>query len=640
MSELECNLQVGQSQSQWQSISGPRIEFEVVLPYSLDEFTEVVQDNFKIAVAAAASAGCTGTSVTCNITKTEVVITRVKDNAPTPGARRGLYAAAGITVGVGIKVLDTQAGQLMVGALTMDAINTELTKQGVQQITKVTSRPELFSSASNNQTSTGVNGVERGLDPAQLAGIIVGIILGMIVLVAIALFYRRKHVRVSPTGADGPTVEVDTDYDDLKEKLKEACRELNLFFSDDQQHTGLSSGSSLFRFPQLNSRSDQPSSKFKMKELVFGQPSSAAEGIFSLLCVEDTDMYNELGDPLNALDKEIDQNGTPEDKECYDYVKNQEAGSNNKTFQEGWKRDCDRVTGKVLPERQVDDSTRPGGKRGMTLADFANSKMAKLCKLTKAEVLALRFYTTAGYKTMNNFLRDEGRHEREEQHPLPVMVFLLYTAVKKLRTKASKSSSGLKWKRVTTKPSKGVELKNPALETALRTKTATFLRPATFLPIQEIEFTQQEFDGFGISDLSMDNFIKLSNSYFTPHESSKTANQNKDLFRGMSNVELQSSFVQHGGTELAPMSTTEDIKIAIQYGATGLQAILLRVRTTGFMNLGAELKWLSAFPFEEELLYPPATYLKPWPKGQPPKPRVFKMGNTIFLVIDVEPQLS
>lgn len=260
--------------------------------------------------------------------------------------------------------------------------------------------------------------------------------------------------------------------------------------------------------------------------------------------------------------------------------------------------------------------------------------MAKLCKLTKAEVLALRFYTTAGYKTINNFLRDMGR---QEPHPLPVMVFLLYTGVKQLRTKASKSSSGLKWTRVTTKPSEGQELNNPLLQFALRNKTGP-----TFLPVQEIEFTKEEFDRFGISDLSMDNFIKVGPSYFTPHESSKTSNQKKDLFRGMmSNVEVQTDFVQHGGTELAPMSTTEDVKIAILYGATGLHAILLRVRTTGFMNLGAELRWLSAFPFEEELLYPPATYLKPWPNGPPPKkPRVFKMGNTIFLVIDVKAELS
>ena len=48
------------------------------------------------------------------------------------------------------------------------------------------------------------------------------------------------------------------------------------------------------------------------------------------------------------------------------------------------------------------------------------------------------------------------------------------------------------------------------------------------------------------------------------------------------------------------------------------------------------MKWLSAFPFEEEPLYPPATYLKPLRTG----PRGFKIGNTTFVVVDVEPQLS
>ena len=97
-------------------------------------------------------------------------------------------------------------------------------------------------------------------------------------------------------------------------------------------------------------------------------------------------------------------------------------------------------------------------------------------------------------------------------------------------------------------------------------------------------------------------------------------------------------FLKRGGTELAPMSTTADLKIAIEYGSKGLQSVLLRVRTTGFMNFGAQLKWLSAFPFEEELLYPPITFLKPLRLGL--KPREFKIGNAAFKVIDVEPQLS
>ena len=190
----------------------------------------------------------------------------------------------------------------------------------------------------------------------------------------------------------------------------------------------------------------------------------------------------------------------------------------------------------------------------MILDDFVNSDLAKMCKLTKPEVLALRFYTTAGFRSINNPLRNVDRRKRHEAHPLPIMVFLLHSGVKKLRTFAANSTS------------------------------------------------------------AMDKI---------------------DLFRGMANVALESGFMLNGGTELSPMSTTQDMTIALHYAAEGTQSVLLRVRTTGFMNLGAQLKWLSAFPFEEEFLYPPATFLKPLR----PKPLVFKIGNAIFHVVDVEPQL-
>ena len=182
------------------------------------------------------------------------------------------------------------------------------------------------------------------------------------------------------------------------------------------------------------------------------------------------------------------------------------------------------------------------------------SDMAKMCKLTRPEVLALRFYTTLGFKNINDPLRDTGRKERNEAHPLPVMVFLLWCGVKKLRTFAAKSSTAL---------------------------------------------------------------------------------DKIDLFRGMSNVQLESGFLLRGGTELAPMSTTKDLTIAIKYASTGSHSVLLRVRTTGFMTLGAQLRWLSAFPFEEEYLYPPTTFLKILRA----KPHVFKIGTATFHVVDVLPEL-
>ena len=63
----------------------------------------------------------------------------------------------------------------------------------------------------------------------------------------------------------------------------------------------------------------------------------------------------------------------------------------------------------------------------MKLDDFAKHEMVKRCKLTKSEVLVLRLYTTAGYKTINNPLRDKDRLKRREAHPLPLMVFMLET---------------------------------------------------------------------------------------------------------------------------------------------------------------------------------------------------------------------
>ena len=78
------------------------------MPYSLDGFTIAVQDNFKSAIAASASAGCE-----CEITKTEVDILRTTDNGAPPGARRRLHAAS-ITVDVSILVPDAKTGRLLV----------------------------------------------------------------------------------------------------------------------------------------------------------------------------------------------------------------------------------------------------------------------------------------------------------------------------------------------------------------------------------------------------------------------------------------------------------------------------------------------------------------------------------------------
>ena len=52
---------------------------------------------------------------------------------------------------------------------------------------------------------------------------------------------------------------------------------------------------------------------------------------------------------------------------------------------------------------------------------------------------ALRIYTTAAYKSINNPLRDAGRAAREEPHPLALTVTLISSAVSKLRVIGAQS---------------------------------------------------------------------------------------------------------------------------------------------------------------------------------------------------------
>ena len=77
-----------------------------------------------------------------------------------------------------------------------------------------------------------------------------------------------------------------------------------------------------------------------------------------------------------------------------------------------------------------------------------------------------------------------------------------------------------------------------------------------------------------------------------------------DLWRGMKEVGVSEGFMQHGGSELAPMSTTTDLGVALQYaGAAGATngALLFKLRTDSFMGRGASIAFLSAFPAEAEV---------------------------------------
>ena len=82
-------------------------------------------------------------------------------------------------------------------------------------------------------------------------------------------------------------------------------------------------------------------------------------------------------------------------------------------------------------------------------------------------------------------------------------------------------------------------------------------------------------------------------------------------FRGMSNKKIFDTFMVEGGTELAPMSTTAALLVALQYcqGPAGNVHALLWLRTDSWVNR-----------------YSPLSFLKPLRK----KPIVLKVGSGTY----------
>jgi hypothetical protein len=109
-----------------------------------------------------------------------------------------------------------------------------------------------------------------------------------------------------------------------------------------------------------------------------------------------------------------------------------------------------------------------------------------------------------------------------------------------------------------------------------------------------------------------------------------------DLWRGMRGMRVATDFARHGGTELAPMSTTTELKVALLYSQCLEGSLLFKLRTNSFMARGASITFLSAFPTEEEVLFPPLTYLQPTRKQEE-----IKLSPTrTVLVVEVVPHLG
>ena len=112
-------------------------------------------------------------------------------------------------------------------------------------------------------------------------------------------------------------------------------------------------------------------------------------------------------------------------------------------------------------------------------------------------------------------------------------------------------------------------------------------------------------------------------------------NETRDFWRGMRNLEVPETFQRDGGTEYAPMSTSADLQVALRYSDRAERRLVFKVTTRGFIDRGADLRYLSAFPDEIEFLYPPLTFLRPTGNRD-----TILVGDIEYEVVEVEPRFA
>lgn len=367
----------------------------------------------------------------------------------------------------------------------------------------------------------------------------------------------------------------------------------------------------------------------ELNQLTFGQPETAAHGIKLLLRVDDTWAAPSDADGVEAIVKEFTRAGSRIDQECLDYVLNHRAGSSPTIFNNGpFPRDCD--AGGLHADRQIDGV-------GMQLDDFL-ARSPPGAKLKRPHVLALRLYTSAAFKSINGPLRDVSD---ERPHPLPVTVHFIEEGIKRLRAAEApekQSAFGLNVRDSHGDKAHDVEggratlLRSPTISIAARSQRMSTAVAHSF---RRSRITVQPAKSYKCRDATPadESSVELSES-----RSSEAARSSTVLWRGIKDARVDDDFVHRGGTERAPMSTTRDLKVALEYCASN-HPILIRLCTESFMERGASLAFLSCFPLEVETLFPPLTYLGP-PRMRKITLRVDGGTHMRVTVLDIKPKIG
>ncbi len=116
-------------------------------------------------------------------------------------------------------------------------------------------------------------------------------------------------------------------------------------------------------------------------------------------------------------------------------------------------------------------------------------------------------------------------------------------------------------------------------------------------------------------------------------DASKAELEPRTYWRGIKNMTVTAEFIKIGGTDRGCMSATTDRDIAIRFAASNCP-LILRIEAENFMARGADVAFLSVFPREREVLYPPLTYLQPIDSATE------WLGSVLAHVVRVRPTLG
>jgi len=108
-----------------------------------------------------------------------------------------------------------------------------------------------------------------------------------------------------------------------------------------------------------------------------------------------------------------------------------------------------------------------------------------------------------------------------------------------------------------------------------------------------------------------------------------------ELWRGNRDLKLEECFRTLGGTDIAPVSTSTDVRVALNYSNRAETRLIFKLVTNGFMERGASIAFLSCFPGEAEYVYPPLTYLRPTGMVE----EIELPGGVRYIAVEVHPSM-